>query len=149
VARDPPSVLLRRRLVSQGLAGPTLGTGADGPVAVARRLLATQAQDPRGARLAIRARTRATTAADVDRALSDERSLVVTWLNRGTLHLVAREDYPLLQALTAPPLQTTVAASVRRLTGSLVSSLPFEPLADSVSEALEREAAAVVRFLSW
>jgi hypothetical protein len=60
VARDPPSVLLRRRLVSQGLAGPTLGTGADGPVAVARRLL------------------------------------------------VAREDYPLLQALTAPPVRTAV-----------------------------------------
>jgi hypothetical protein len=49
----------------------------------------------------VRARTRATTGADVDRALTDERSLLVTWLNRGTLHLVTREDYPLLQALVA------------------------------------------------
>ena len=35
------------------------------------------------------------TAADVDRALSEERSLLITWLNRGTLHLVRSEDYPL------------------------------------------------------
>jgi Winged helix DNA-binding domain len=96
-----PPATSRRRLTAQGLAGPVLGTGADGPVAVARRLLAIQGQDPRGFRLAVRARTRATTGADVDRALTDERSLLVTWLNRGTLHLVAREDYPLLQALVA------------------------------------------------
>jgi hypothetical protein len=96
------SALLRRRLTAQGLAGPPLGSGRDGPPAVARRLLATQAQDPRGFRLAIRARTRASTGADVDRALTEERSLLVTWLNRGTLHLVTREDYPLLQALVAP-----------------------------------------------
>ena len=54
-----------------------------------------QGQDPRGARLAVRARTEGLTAADVDRALSEERSLLITWLNRGTLHLVRSEDYPL------------------------------------------------------
>jgi len=109
------SALLRRRLVAQGLAGPPLGTGADGPVAVARRLLATQAQDPRGFRLAIRARTRGTSGADVDRALSVERSLVVTWLNRGTLHLVTREDYPLLQALVAPWQRTSAMTRLGQL----------------------------------
>ncbi len=36
-------------------------------------------------------------AADIDRALTEERSLVITTLNRGTLHLVRSEDYPLLQ----------------------------------------------------
>jgi hypothetical protein len=81
-------------------------------VAVAERLLAVQAQDARGARLAVRARTEGLTAADVDRALTDERTLVITWLNRGTLHLVRREDYSWLQALTTPPLFT---ASARRL----------------------------------
>ena len=65
-----------------------------------------------GFRLAVRARTTGVTAADVDRALTEDRSLVVTWLNRGTLHLVRSEDYPILQAVTAPPLQTT---SARRL----------------------------------
>ena len=38
---------------------------------------------------------RGSRAADVDRALSEERSLLITWLNRGTLHLVRSEDYPL------------------------------------------------------
>jgi hypothetical protein len=90
------------------LAGPP----ARDPAAVAERLLALQSQDPRGFRLAIRARTTGLSAADVDRALTEERSLVVTWLNRGTLHLVRREDYPWLQALTTPPLMT---ASTRRL----------------------------------
>jgi hypothetical protein len=99
---------LLRRLTAQGLTGPP----ARGPVEVARRLLAIQAQDGRGARLAVRARTRGVSAADIDRALTDERSLVITWCNRGTLHLVASEDYPWLHALTTPPLMT---ASTRRL----------------------------------
>ncbi len=107
--------LLRRRLLAQGLAGPPLGTGAEGPVAVARRLLATQGQDPRGFRLAIRARTRETTGGDVDRALGEERSLLVTWLNRGTLHLVTREDYPLLQALVAPWQRTGAMTRLAQL----------------------------------
>ena len=74
------------------------GTPARDAVAVAERLLATQAQDPRGARLAVRARTRGLTAADVDRELTDRRSLLITWLNRGTLHLVRSEDYSWLHA---------------------------------------------------
>ncbi len=41
-------------------------------------------------------------ATDVDASLSERRSLVVTWLNRGTLHLVAAEDYWWLHPLTAP-----------------------------------------------
>ena len=80
--------------------------------AVAERLLAVQGQDQRGARLAIRARTTSLAAADVDRALSDDRAVVITWLNRGTLHLVRSEDYPWLHALTAPPRLT---GSARRL----------------------------------
>jgi Winged helix DNA-binding domain len=69
--------------------------------------LAVQGQDPRGARLAVRARTSGLSAADVDRALSEDRTLLITWLNRGTLHLVRSEDYPWLQALTTPPLRTS------------------------------------------
>ncbi|HSD80578.1 MAG TPA: crosslink repair DNA glycosylase YcaQ family protein, partial [Solirubrobacteraceae bacterium] len=73
--------LVAARLTAQLLAGDP---GRD-PVAVAERLLAVQAQDPRGARLAVRARTAGLSAADVDRCLTDDRSLVITWLNRGTL----------------------------------------------------------------
>ncbi|HMI81337.1 MAG TPA: crosslink repair DNA glycosylase YcaQ family protein, partial [Solirubrobacterales bacterium] len=84
------------------------------PEQVAERLLAVQGQDPRGARLAVRARTSGVTAADVDRALSEERSLLITWLNRGTLHLVRSEDYPWLHALTTPPLFTSAARRLRQ-----------------------------------
>jgi hypothetical protein len=83
-------------------------------VAVAERLLAVQGQDLRGARLAVRARANGVTAADVDRALSEDRSLLITWLNRGTLHLVRSEDYPWLQALTTPPLETSCARRLRQ-----------------------------------
>jgi hypothetical protein len=95
-----------RRLTAQLLAGPP----ARSALAVAERLLAIQGQDPRGARLAIRARTVGVDAADIDRELTEERSLVITTLNRGTLHLVRSEDYPLLQSLTTPPLMTASAA---------------------------------------
>src|SRR2546423_4842202 len=100
--------MVTERFTAQLLAGPP----ARDPVAVAERLLAVQAQDPRGARLAIRARTEGLSAADVDRALTEEHSLLITWLNRGTLPLVRSEDYPWLHALTTPPLHT---ASARRL----------------------------------
>jgi len=70
---------------------------------VAERLLAIQGQDARGARLAVRSRSTRLTAADVDRALTEERSLLITWLNRGTLHLVRSEDYWWLHKLVAKP----------------------------------------------
>ena len=94
---------LARRLTAQLLAGRP----ARDPLTAVKRLLAVQGQDPRGARLAIRARTRGVFARDVDHALTDERSLLITWLNRGTLHLVASEDYFWLHALTTPPLTTS------------------------------------------
>jgi hypothetical protein len=73
-----------------------------------------QGQDPRGARLAVRARSAGLTAGDVDRALTEDRSLLITWLNRGTLHLVRSEDYPWLHALTTPPLLTSAARRLRQ-----------------------------------
>jgi hypothetical protein len=97
--------LLAERFTAQLLAGPR----PRDPVAVVERLLAVQGQDARGVRLAVRARSVGLTAADVDRALTDDRSLLITWLNRRTLHLVRREDYPWLQALTTPPLLTGTA----------------------------------------
>jgi len=100
--------VLAARLTAQLLAGDP----ARDPVGVAERLLAIQGQDPRGFRLAVRARTQGLSALDVDRALTEERSLVVTWLNRGTLHLVRSEDLPMIHAVTTPPLRTS---STRRL----------------------------------
>jgi hypothetical protein len=111
------------------------GKPARDPVAVAERLLAIQAQDARGFRLAIRARTSGLTAGDVDRALAD-RSLVLTWLNRGTLHLVRRQDYPWLHALTTPKLET---ANIRRLEQEGISLASAERGVDVVAKALAQE----------
>lgn len=105
----PTRETIAARISAQGLAGEP----ARSPEAVAERLLAVQGQDPRGARLAIRARSVGLRAADVDRALG-ERSLLITWLNRGTLHLVRAEDYPWLQALTTRPLAASVARRLRQ-----------------------------------
>jgi hypothetical protein len=99
--------LIPARLTAQLLAGAP----APDPVAAVERLLAVQAQDPRGFRLAIRARTSGLGATDVERAL-DCGELLVSWLNRGTLHLVRSEDYPWLHALTTPQLAT---GNARRL----------------------------------
>ncbi len=102
------------RFRAQLLTGPP----ARSVVEVVDRLLAVQAQDPRGFRLAVRARTRGLAAADVDRALTVDRSVVVTWSNRGTLHLVRAEDHGWLHALTTPHLRVS---SARRLAQEGVS----------------------------
>jgi hypothetical protein len=102
---------------------------------VAGRLLAVQAQDLRSARLAVRARTSGLTAAEVDRQL-DEGRVVVGWLNRGTLHLVCREDYWWLHALTTPPLLT---GNARRLAQTGVSAAAADRGVAAVARALERE----------
>jgi peptidoglycan hydrolase-like protein with peptidoglycan-binding domain len=72
----------------------------------------------------------------VDHALTVERSLVITWANRGTLHLIAAEDEPLLHALTTSQLRTASdrrlsqegvsAALARRGTAAIVSALGNE-----------------------
>jgi hypothetical protein len=124
--------ILAQRLSAQLLAGPP----ARDPVAVAERLLAVQAQDLRGARLAVRARSSGLSVADVDRALTEERSLLVTWLNRGTLHLVRSEDYPWLQALTTPPLRT---GNARRLFQEGVSADAAERGVAVIEQALAEE----------
>ncbi len=123
--------LVAARLTAQLLAGEP----APDPRAVAERLLAVQAQDLSGARLAVRARTAGLTVADLDRALAD-RSLVVTWLNRGTLHLVRAEDQPWLHALTTPQLHT---GNARRLAQEGVSPADAERGVAAVERALAGE----------
>jgi len=130
----PTASIYAERFVSQGLAGQP---ARDAP-AVAERLLAVQGQDPRGARLAVRARSEGLSAADVDRAFTEERSLLITWLNRGTLHLVRSEDYPLLQALTTPPLHTSCT---RRLRQEGVPAEQGERAVETIKRELKKEGA--------
>ena len=126
---DPDDRLRRARLSAQGLARPRAAT----PEEVVRGLLAVQAQDLRGARLAIRARSTGLTSAHVDEALTVRRSLVVGWLNRGTLHLVAAEDYWWLHGLTAARSEV---ANTRRLRQEGVSEVQAARGVEVVAEAV-------------
>jgi hypothetical protein len=100
---------------------------------VVERLLAVQAQDARGARLAIRSRSAGLRAADVEDAMTDHRALLVTWLNRGTLHLVCADDYWWLHPLTTPQIETT---NRRRLHQEGVSDAQAARGIDVVSDAV-------------
>lgn len=64
---------------------------------VARDICGAQAQVMSAAELQIAVRTGGK-AADTRKALWDERSLVKTWLMRGTLHLIPADDLPLFTA---------------------------------------------------
>ena len=118
----------RARLAAQLLSGAPARTVED----VVRRLLAVQGQDPRGARLAIRSRSVGLTAADVDTALT-KRTLLISWLNRGTLHLVTPEDYWWLHPLTTPQLKT---GNLRRLAQEGVTPAQAERGAEIVAAAV-------------
>jgi hypothetical protein len=124
--------VIAERLAAQLLSGPA----ARSPEEVVGRLLAVQAQDPRGARLSVRSRSSGLSAADVDEALTARRSLLITWLNRGTLHLVTPEDYWWLHPLTTPQL---VTANTRRLRQEGVSAAQAERGIDVVVEAVSSD----------
>jgi Winged helix DNA-binding domain len=149
-ARPDDLAVTAERCAAQLLGGDPAGSAEE----VAGRLLAIQAQDLRGARLTVRARSAGLSASDVDAALSQRRSLIVTWLNRGTLHLVRSEDYWWLHPLTTPQLRT---GNSRRLAQEGVPPEDAERAVATVQAALaadgpltrsqlrERVAAAGVR----
>jgi len=69
---------------------------------VVRELCGIQAQDLAAAILAVRPRSIGLVAADVDRARVQTRSVVRTWGQRSTLHLLATEDLGWLLPLLGP-----------------------------------------------
>jgi winged helix DNA-binding protein len=81
-------------------------------VELVRHLTGVQAQVLSAAGLALRARTTGLKSESVDRARLRDRSIVLTWAMRGTLHLVAVEDYGWLVSLTTEP---SLANAHRRL----------------------------------
>jgi hypothetical protein len=120
------------RAVAQLLSGPPAVRAEQ----VAERLLAIQGQDPRGARLAVRVRSQGLSAADVDHALTVDRSLVISWLNRGTLHLVRSTDYWPLHRLTTPQLETACA---RRLAQEGIAPAAADRAAGLIERFLDRD----------
>lgn len=124
--------MLAERLTAQMLAGER-AADAEG---VAERILALQGQNQRGVRMAVRARSAGAGAAEVDRALTDERTLVISWLNRGTLHLVRSEDYHWLHALMAPGL---MSANARRLRQEGVTEAKAETGVRTIASSLAED----------
>jgi len=121
--------LTRRRADAQLLSSPQ----PRAPAQAVSTLLAVQAQDRRSAGLALRARAQGLTARVVDDTLARGGELVVAWLLRGTLHLVHREDYRWLLALTAPQRRT---ANHRRLAQEGVSLDDAERALRLITEVL-------------
>jgi hypothetical protein len=77
-----------------------------GPAALVGHLVGVQAQVVEAAGLALRARAERLTEASVARSRAADRSIVLTWAMRRTMHLVAADDYgrfvPLLAEPTSP-----------------------------------------------
>ena len=130
-ADDTETAVTAQRCAAQLLCGEPARSVDE----VAGRLLAVQAQDPRGFRLTVRARTTGLSAAAVDTALA-RGSVIVSWLNRGTLHLVRTEDYWWLRALTVPQLGT---ANARRLAQEGVPPDDAERGVEAVRAALAED----------
>ena len=129
---NSPTGILAARLAAQLLAG----SPAHDPADVAGHLLAVQAQDPQGARLAIRARTSGLTSAHVDHAFTTERSIVITWLNRGTLHLIRSDDYAWLHSLMG---RLAASTNTRRLREEVVSAKAAEKGVAVITRSLTKD----------
>jgi hypothetical protein len=119
-----PADLRALRAGAQLLAGEQAKTAEQ----VVRRLLAVQTQDLGAGLLSLRARVAKLTIPEAHQAIND-KAVVVTWVNRGTIHMLSPDDLPWLLALTAPTLRTGI---LRRLT------------LDGVSEANARKAIDVI-----
>jgi len=109
-------------------AGAQLLAGEQGKSAEAavERLLAVQTQDLGAGMLSLRARVPHLTVPDIHEAIND-RAIVTTWVNRGTIHMLRPDDLPWLLALTAPTQRT---GALRRLATDGVS-------ADSAAKAVD------------
>ncbi len=112
----------RARVAAQLLHRP--GRSRPRPVDLVARLLAVQAQDIGAAPLALRARSRGLTSADVA-ASREDRSVVRAWGPRGTLHLIAAEDLGWLTSLLLPPSTSNVMRRLKQegITGTAAQLL--------------------------
>ena len=86
------------RLASQQLV-PVSNVSLTSVTQLISHLCSVQAQELPAAHLAIRARSQGLTTADVQKVREVSRSIVMTWVMRGTLHLVATDDMDWLSML--------------------------------------------------
>jgi hypothetical protein len=84
-----PARLARLRAARQLLHRPASGKD---PAEIARSIAGAQAQDVYAGPLTFRSRSRKLIAADIERARTEERSLLRTWVMRTTIHLIPTDD---------------------------------------------------------
>ena len=105
-------------------------------VELVKHLTGVQAQVLSAAELALRARTKGLTPERIDLARVRDRSIVLTWAMRGTLHLIAAEDYGWLVPLTTEP---GLVNAYRRLNQEEVPADQPAKAVRLISRMLERE----------
>jgi hypothetical protein len=99
-------------------------------------LTGVQAQVLPAASLALRARRAGLTAAAVDRARSRDRSIVLCWAMRGTLHLISADDHAWLVPLV---IERRIANAHRRLRQEGVTRAQPAKAVLSIERMLGRE----------
>jgi hypothetical protein len=122
----------RARTAAQLLHRPGRRSVAD----LVSHLTGVQAQLLPAATLALRARRAGLTAAAVDRARVRDRSIVLCWAMRGTLHLIAAEDHAWLVPLV---IERRIANAHRRLRQEGVTGDQPAKAVRSIERVLVRE----------
>ena len=103
---------------------------------MARDVAGIQAQERRAGTLGFRARSAQVSAADVDRARVEERSIVRTWAMRSTMHLLATED----AGWVLPLFDAGLVADSRRRLGQLgLDARAQDRALEAIRKALDSE----------
>jgi DNA glycosylase AlkZ-like len=131
--RISPDRLPRLRAATQLLHRPV---AARDPVEIARAIAGAQAQDTQAGPLTFRSRSRWLTAADIDRARTEERSLLRTWVMRTTIHLIPTDDAGWWLPLFEPGIERW---SRRRLGQLGMPAATQEKAIRAVARMLDRE----------
>jgi hypothetical protein len=122
----------RLRTAAQHLHRPRHCSAVD----LVRHLAGVQGQVLSAAGIGLRARTDGLTGEHVERSRLIDRSIVLTWAMRGTLHLIAAEDYGWLQPLVIEP---RIANAHRRLKEEGVPADQPAKAVRLIARMLERE----------
>jgi len=122
----------RSRLAAQRLHRSTRGGVSD----LVRHLVGVQGQVHSASGLAVSARTTGLTVDHVDRARERDRSIVLTWAMRGTLHLISSDDHRWLVPLVVAP---RIPNAHRRLRQEGVPEGRWEGALRSIAQMLETE----------
>lgn len=131
---------------------------------VVSQLVGVQAQLMPAAELQLWARVQAITSNDVQNALWQDRTLIKTWAMRGTLHLVAAQDLPLLIAarqafsINRPPSYFTYHGVTPEEMAAILATVPAvlsavgltrEALAEAVVEQTGKVKLRQVLLSGW